>query len=161
MEEYRYSIISPDGTTMFNKREIKLIDNLLDKFTYQDEIEIDYSKHCMEKISEFLGYYLSLSKNKQIKLTKSGTLSGQSIQERDMYNWMNNWIDTPELLRELSAFMIEYDTDLYVDILAMEYVKDMEVLSPMEFAQKHSEYQNMDEDEKIIADEYVDWLSDF
>lgn len=161
MEEYRYSIISPDGTTTFNKREIKLIGCLLDKFTYQDQIEVKYSKHCIEKISEFLQYYLSLSKNQQIKLTKSGTLSGQSVQERDMYDWLNNWIDTSDLLKELSMFMIEYDTELYVDVLAMEYIKDMETLTPAEFAQKHSEHQNMDEDEKIIADEYVDWLSDF
>ena len=156
MEEYKFIITTPNGELIFNKRQLKIIPHLMDKFMNQDEIEVEYSYQCIQKIFDYLEYLLTLSKSQRARLSKSETLSGQSSQDRDMFDWLNNWVDDPETIRELGSFMIEYDTSIYVDALAMVYCKDFH-LSPDKFAIKHSEIADMDEDEQFIISEYIDW----
>jgi hypothetical protein len=158
MNILQYTIRTETGDILFSKKQVKVIPQLLYKFYNQTTYETTYSQDCIIKVSELLTFYVSLSKNKKIKLNLPGTLSGQSPEDRDLSSWIFEWLKTPSQISEVADFMVSFHADKFLNLVSVHLGLHMMTMEPREFALAYCSKDDLEDNELIVLEDNIDWL---
>ena len=154
-----YTLVSNDGAEIhFTKKEIKLYDDILKRFTDGPTQTINYSADCINHLLEFSQYMLSLTKKERKMIDNVILMKEYTENNASITAWIDGWIDSIDVLIELSNLCAEYNIGIFTNILGKYFVKYMNEMDPEEFVKLVKKDYEYDMDAGIIIS---DKLSSF